>query len=286
MRGTEFIQSLPPGDDGPSRGARAAAVLDAVRGGLALPIAWMPVAASAGGHEATIFVASDTLRFGEDGPNDRPDDWDWVRVAVTAATAQQIADLLGVLLPTDRIADLTHAQATVHLSPHTQTPVTATTAAMLKHHAQIEGERAGRTGLCSTVGKEWILGVQLFPAAAPRHPLGKLGAINYGWHTVGPARQDGPFAGRGGLILWQTPGFRHDIAHVDYSQWVPRLVHPRMIVDGGEVATADVLGSAELAALVSYDGPLEGVRYPAVAPLAACSDPGPLPAITAPAAVA
>jgi hypothetical protein len=281
MRGTDFMKSLPAGDDATSRDGRAALVLDAVRNGVALPIAWMPVSASAGGHTATIYVASDTLRFGEDGPNASPDDWDWVRVAVTAATAQQIADLLGVLLPTDRIADLAHKQAGVTLTPHTQNPVTATTAAMLKHHAQIEAERAGRTGLLSTVGKEWILGVQLFPAERPAHPLGKQGAINYGWHAPGPVRPGGPFAGRDGAILWQQQGFRHNTAHVDYSQWVSRLVHPRMVVDGNEVATADVLTSKDLAALVSYDGPLQGTRYPVIEALAASSDPGPLPAAAA-----
>jgi hypothetical protein len=51
-----------------------------------------------------------------------------------------------------------------------------------------------------------------------------------------------------------------------------------MVVDGAEVATADVMTSPELAALVSYDGPLQGTRYPVVAQLDAVVDPGPLPA--------
>jgi hypothetical protein len=67
-----------------------------------------------------------------------------VRVAVTPDTDQRIADTLGVLLPTDRIDDLAHAQAAVRLNPHTQYPVTATTAAMLPHHAATEVERGAR----------------------------------------------------------------------------------------------------------------------------------------------
>ena len=258
MRGSDFMRSL----SALSVQAREQLVLEAVKAGLALPIVWVPLTTHAGSHTATIDVATDTLRFGVPGPNADPSDWDWVRVAVTPDTAQRIADALGVLLPTDRIADLAHTQADVRLTPHPQTPVTATTEAMLKHHTAIEAERAGRAGLLSTIGKDWILGPELFPAASPAHPLGKDGAINYGWHTTGPVTPLGPYQGRPGVILWQQRGFRHNRHHVDYSQWVPRFVHPRMRVDGRDVSTAEVMMSPELAGLVSYQGPLLGARYP------------------------
>jgi len=277
MRGSVFAHGLPTTDDAHARSTREALVLDAVRSGVALPIDWLPVQLEASGHAGTLYVAADTLRFGEDGPNADPGDWDWVRIALTATAAQQVADLLGVLLPTDRIADLVFAQADVVLSPHTQAVVTASTGAMLAHHALIEAERKGRTGLLATVGKEWILGNELYPAGHPVHPLGPLGAINYGWHTTGPARpQAGPFQGRGGFVVWQTRGFRHDRAHVDYSQWVPRLVHPRMMVDGIERATAEVMMDPALAPLVSYDGALKGTRYPGVPALEAVVTQPPL----------
>ena len=64
---------------------------------------WAPLTTSANGHTGTIYAATDTLRFGVPGANADPRDWDWVRVAVTADTAQRIADALGVLLPTNRI---------------------------------------------------------------------------------------------------------------------------------------------------------------------------------------
>ena len=262
MNGSDFLRSLPPGGDIRSVLAREQLLLEAVNAGVALPIVWAPLTTSANGYTATIYVATDTLRFGVPGRNEDPSAWDWVRVAVTPDAAQRIADMLGVLLPTDRIADLAHTQAEVRLTPHPQQPVTATIAAMLQHHAAIEHERAGREGLLSTVGKEWILGPELFPAAHPAHPLGKDGAINYGWHTTGPVTPNGPYLGRPGVILWQTRGFRHNRFHVDYSQWVPRFVHPRMHVDGRNVATAEVMMSPELAGLVSYQGPLLGTRYP------------------------
>ena len=73
---------------------------------------------------------------------------------------------------------------------------------------------------------------------------------------------NGPYLARPGVILWQSRGFRHNRFHVDYSQWVPRFVHPRMLVDGHNVSTVEVMMSPELAGLVSYQGPLRGVRYP------------------------
>jgi len=113
MRGSDFLRSLPPGGDRAAIDAREEQVVDAVRRGIALPISWVPVRTQIPGHKALVYVASDTLRFGEDGPNANPDNWDWIRIAVTPTTAQRIADQRGVLLPTDKILDLVHAQADV-----------------------------------------------------------------------------------------------------------------------------------------------------------------------------
>jgi hypothetical protein len=280
LRGSDFIRSLPSGGDRPSIEAREEQVIDAVRRGISLPISWVPVKTQIPGHTAVVYVASDTLRFGEGGPNTDPDNWDWVRIAVTADTAQSIADQLGVLMPTDKILDLAHAQADVRLTPHFQDPVTATTGAMLKHHAAIEGERAGRDGLLSTLGKDWILGNELFPprpGALPPHHFGYDGAINYGWHIDATPEDlaaiahhqryprepySGPYMGQPGIALWQTKGYRHNRGHVDYSQWVPRFVHPWMEVNAERRRTADVMQSPTLSGLVSYEGPLRGIRYP------------------------
>jgi serpin B len=273
------MASLPPGGDPTSIREREALVLDAVRRGIAQPITWAPVKTQIPGHTGVVYVATDTLRFGVPGPTstslvapaDRrewagePGDWNWVRIAVTADTAQKIADQLGVLLPTDKILDLAHAQADVHLTPHVQMNVTATTEGMLQHHVAIEAERAGREGLISTIGKDWILGNELCPppwGGPPAHPLGYDGAINYGWHTDQAPTRNGPYVAQPGIVVWQSRGLRHNRGHVDYSQWVPRFVAPWMEVDGQRVSTADVMQSKELAGLVSYEGPLRSVRLP------------------------
>jgi hypothetical protein len=196
MRGSAFARSLPPGGDTASVAAREEQVLSAIADGLLLPIAWAPVETTDGkGHRGIVYVSSDGLRFGEPGPNASPADWDWVRIALTAQGAQRVADALGVLVPTDKIVDLAHAQANVRLTPHIQPVVTATLEGILQAHRDIEAERAGREGLISTIGKDWVLSNDLFPDAQGRiaHRFGRDGAVNYGWHTKGLATKDGPY---------------------------------------------------------------------------------------------
>jgi hypothetical protein len=240
VKAADFIASLPeqPTPD------REAKILAAVRGGLALPITWMPVTTSIEGHEATIFVSADALAIGE------PDDW--VRVDVTHTTAQQIADVLGVALPTTKIVDAAYQQATVVLEPRIQTADAkmAFTSRMVRHHREIEAQRAGRTGLVRNVGKDWVLTNRLVG-----HPDR---AANYGWFSA-----KAPYALGSGLRGWQPLGLAHDRFHVDYSQ-VLTLVRPDVIVDGSPRDLVDVLRSPDLWGLVSDEGPLQIVHHPGV----------------------
>lgn len=217
MNGSEFLSWLP---EQPCP-EREDMIVEQVRSGGTLPVWWMPVQLR--NYAGEVYVAHDSLRFGAED--------DWVRCCVSATTAQRIADLLGCLLPNDKIADMAHEQATVRLTPHTQ-DISSTISCLQRHHASIEDERAGREGLISTVGKEWVVVNDLV-----NHPLGPTGAVNYGWHG-------GPYVGRGGARVWQTLGHRHNRAHVDYSQLTPRLVHPLMRLNGEVRDTAEVLTSA------------------------------------------
>ena len=187
MRGSAFMASLPPGEDLAARNARGDAVLEAVQGGVALPIDGSPVRAAvrrAPGHVLRR-LRHPPLRRGRRQRRPR-------RLGLGAHRGDRAHRAAGRRPPRRAPPDGPHLRPdprctpTVVLSPHPHPPVLSTTARQLQHHAEIEKERAGRTGLLSTVGKEWILSVELFPASAPRHPLGKAGAINYGWHTEGP----------------------------------------------------------------------------------------------------
>jgi hypothetical protein len=179
MRGSDFLRSLPTGGDPRSVVERERLVPDAVSAGPTHPIVGAPPKTTAGGHIGRSYMATNTLGFGGPGPKADPGDCAWVRVAVTPDTAHRFVHAHGVRRTSQRIADLAPAQADVRLTPHTQPPVPATTATLRDHHAGIEEERAGREGLLATIGKEWILGPEVFPA----HSLGQDGAMNCGWHT-------------------------------------------------------------------------------------------------------
>lgn len=234
MKGSEFVASLPevPGL------ARERAIFDAVTAGNAR-FEWATIVSKAGGHTAEIDVSKDALAIGDEA--------DWVRVNVTHTTAQQIADRLGAVLPTTRICDLIFEQAEVRLTPCLQRDYAsmAKTARMLLHHEQVEGKRAGRAGLLSTVGKDWVLTNRL--QGLPQQ------AANYGWHDAHAPN------GR----LWQTLGLVHNRFHVDYSQ-VLRLVRRTMRVDGVERDIVEVLRDPGLAGLVSSEGVIALWRLAAV----------------------
>jgi hypothetical protein len=121
----------------------------------------------------------------------------------------------------------------------------ASKSAFLRHHARLEAELAGRTGLVAA-GKDWVLCRRLAPAPGR--------AVNYRW----------PLARRGrpgvtpGVRVVQPLGLAHDVddvEHVDYSQFC-RLVRRHCELDGSEVDFGDVLADPALASLPSHEGPL------------------------------
>lgn len=252
MKASELIATLPE-QPLPEREEK---ILEAVRGGMTLPIEWVPITTSAGGHEATLYVAADALAIGE------PDDW--LRINVSHTAAQQIADLFGAALPTTKISDTAYRQATVVLPPAIQNPDAqmAYTSRMVQHHREIESLRKGRTGLVRNVGKDWVLTNRL--AGQPDM------AANYGWFSP-----EGRYQLGSGLRGWQPLGMAHERHHVDYSQ-VLCLVRRDVLVDGEQRDLNDVLVSPDLHALVSDEGPLLFVRHPGVpeeAPLVAPAAP-------------
>ena len=242
MEAAKIVLNLPekPGQD------REETLIELVKAGEYLPIQWCAFRSSHKGHNAIILCTADALQVGTSE--------DSLRINVTHTGAQRIADILGLRLPTTKIADLIHQEATVRITPCTQTPDArmADTSRMYQHSRAVGAKTKGRGGLTSTVGKDWVLTNRL---------KGKPDkGANFGWHV-----EKGSYYSPGGLPVLQPLGLAHNRHHVDYSQ-VLRLIHPVVTVDGKDMNLDDVLQDDELSGLVSDEGPLEIVRHPGVEP--------------------
>jgi hypothetical protein len=186
---------------------------------------------------------------------------DGVRINLRYDIAQRLADRMGVLLPTPKVADMVQAQATCRLSPQgltqqmqnhviagTNTGVTA----MVEHSALVDKALQGCKGLTNNEGK-WFVLSKLFWTAA-----GQIKSGIYGW-----------WRDNGQII--QSNILAHELPFSDYSQ-VIRFMGPTVVVTlPGEVSfdmpTSEMLTSDKFASLISYEGALPGSRHPNV-PLA------------------
>jgi len=248
--GSEFVRSIPE-EHTP---AREAAILAAVERGDHL-IHWRPltIKSADGFTRLTIFVSTDALKIGT--PSDS------VRVAMTHETAQRVADLLGAVLPTAKLADLTWQAADVKLTPHTQDPDhrMSATAAFVNHHAAIEEERRGRCGLLRTLGKDYI-NTRKLEGRPTRSAI-------YGWHAPRAPYQAATEAGG---HVWQPVGTTHILDKFsDYSAF-PTYVLRSCIFrlgdnHGVERDLNDIATDPQLCSLISSEGPLE-LRHPGVGP--------------------
>ncbi len=188
---------------------------------------------------AVFFVAPDYLAVGSDAG--------YLLVPLSPATAQALADQLDCLLPTRKMVDLIYKAAEVKLapSPLPPSPAMTTIAVFAQNNALVRAQRQAQAAqhplgaLVAGDKKDVVISARL--ASAP----GKV-AI-YGWHRA-----------EGKPI--QPLYLGHTASWVDYSHGI-RLVHRRMTLDGQPASVADVLSNAELAGLLSDEGPLSSARY-------------------------
>lgn len=217
---------------------------------------WAWVKSTNGTSTAYFRVMSDALEV------------DGTRINVSARLEQQIADVLGCMLLTPKLADMIWMQRALTLIPYPR-QITSSTQAMIEHSGKIDSGIAA-TGqdpdsLICTVGKHWVL-----DKALNSHP-GK--AENYGWHFAGASFQGITGEVCASLIkdpatgmyyrLIQGCGWAHDISHVDYSQTCV-LVRKKCLVEGNRMNLSDVLSDATLAPLVSHNGVTTIFRQPGV----------------------
>ena len=189
-----------------------------------------------------IFVTKDYLAIGS---ND-----DFMRMPMTSAAAQKLADLLNASLPTPHIVDLIYAQAEARLPPSyiDGGPTDDSLRDFQEHQNKLEARRKAK-GLALDVltaghKKDIVLSTRL----AERDDRVAI----YGWHKS-----------EGEVI--QSLSCKHSCRYADYSHGV-RLVAETMFLDGEPTRVSDVLASDENAELLSSEGPLSILMYPTELP--------------------
>lgn len=187
---------------------------------------------------ATFRVAPDFLGVGSDA--------DWLRMPMTPALAQRLADRLECALPTRRMVDAIWAQAPVKLSPHPFSPAEHDILSpdlFYRHHLQIETQRAGRPQ------SQMVAGIKKDVVCSARIATRPARVVIYGWHRLD------------GTPIQPLSGVHAD-HYADYSHGI-RLVREAMTVDGAPTTVTAVLADPQLHVLLSDEGAIPEPRYPA-----------------------
>lgn len=175
-------------------------------------------------------------------------DEDYFLTPMTPITAQRIADRLGCTLPTRKMVNDIYAAAAVKLAPSPMTPgpQMITVPVFAQHNATVQKQRSAQLAqhppgaLVSGDKKDLVITTRL---AASQDKV----AI-YGWHQTNGAAIQPLYLG-------------HTAAWVDYSHGA-RLVRQQLTVNGKEATILTVLADADLAGLLSDEGPVPEPRYP------------------------
>jgi hypothetical protein len=194
-------------------------------------------------HEVRFLATTDYFAIGT------PDDF--VRVPMSPLTAQRIADMLGLMLPTTLMVDLIWKSAAVKLDPEPMVPPDypydasmLSVARFAEHNRLVELQRKGRTGLVRGHKKDVVLTNRL-----EQRP--DQVAI-YGW-----LRADGQAI--------QPLSLVHENSYADYSHGIG-FVDPKMSCDGEAINAETLLEDPDLAPALSSEGVLRVLRQPKVAP--------------------
>lgn len=236
MKGTEFLAA----NAGKSLTQwEANAVLLAQQDSF-VPWPMVPVTATSrdGKHSGTFFIASDYFAIGQVD--------DFVRLPLTPLSAQKIANSKGMLLPTSKmVEDIWRASS--KLKPQPMVPNRGANLTQYAEHSRAIDEQLLSSGVSPLNTSVPIAGTKKDVILSNIWKPGKV--IIYGWHKPsGSAIQ-----GKSNI---------HGDFYVDYSHGL-RLVAPNMEVDGKPMSTEEVLKSPTYASLLSDEGPLTRVRYPA-----------------------
>ncbi len=191
-------------------------------------------------NRATYFVTPDYLAVGSDE--------DYFLTPLSPGMAQQIANLLGCTLPTRKMVDDIYSAAAVKLtpSPIAPSPAMATMPVFVQHNSTVREQRREQLAahplgaLVAGHKKDVVITKKLL--ASP----GKV--VIYGWHKPDGKPIQPLYTG-------------HADFYADYSHGI-RLVQLRLTLNGESRTVPEVLADANLAPLLSDEGPLDNIRYP------------------------
>lgn len=230
------------------------AVVESYAKGEHPPIVWVPIdLEDAQGNHAIAYVTRDYLSVGETG--------DEMRVPLTPERAQDIANLYGAFLPTPELVYQIWRQST-KLERQAMVPNKGPNLEQYAAHDDLINEQL--RGVDAPANKP-LSGHKKDVVISNAYKPGKV--IIFGWYKPEPDVYDDKSA-------WTVPNRQpqqvlsnaHYNGYADYSHGI-RLVHPLMVVNGIETPTESVLKDKTLSSLVSREGPVKIVRYPARVPL-------------------
>lgn len=194
------------------------------------------------GRSANLHVLCDYLAVGSDD--------DFIRMPMTAAAAQRIANLTETMLPTPKLVDDIYKQAVARLPPSyiDGGPTEDEIADFLFHHDKLEKNRRRlgySLGVLTAGDKKDIVLCERLLERPNRVAI-------YGWHKSDDS-------------VIQPLSTTHSCRYADYSHGV-RLIDQRVEIDGELHLLPEVLQDPELAALFSDEGPLDILAYPTTLP--------------------
>jgi len=239
--GTTFIKNAPAGgrerEEAIFNEIRKGNIPDFLRSMKRVKVEW----ASPSGikHECIFRVLPDYLAIGSDS--------DFVRIPMTADTAQRIADLTDMILPSAKMVDAIYINADIKLEPQPlpEGPQMGSNEYYLDHNRIIEHQRlemgAKPENLIAGDKKDLVITNRL------NNNPDRL-AI-YGWHRM----KDGK------PVSIQPLTTAHLKDYVDYSHGV-RLVSKKVLVDGKVTSIANILRDPELYGILSDEGPIKDIQ--------------------------
>lgn len=258
MRGSEFLATYAK----KPWPAWELAAVDLAKKGEFMDWGWCEVTVKKGDLTGILRVQKDVFAVGEPG--------DYVRLPLSPERAQEIANHQGWMLETPLIAYTGWRACDLKLQRQAMVPNKGADLAQIAEHSRlIDNQIAGRPGSVAGHKKSVVVGNLYQP--------GKV--LIFGWYKPEPDVFDDKTPLTNPERQPRQPYSNvHGSFYLDYSHGI-RFVGGTMNVNGQELLTADVMQHPQLSALVSHEGPLRMVRYPAPNKPRTTSPVGPLPAM-------